>query len=345
MRRCLELAQLGAGHVAPNPMVGAVLVHNNNIIGEGYHEKYGAAHAEVNCLNNVKATDQHLISTATLYVSLEPCAHFGKTPPCTNLIIQKKIPKLVIACRDPFKEVNGKGIAQLKDAGVEVTEGVLENEALALNKRFILFHQQKRPYIILKWAETANGKMALLCDERLMISNEFTNRIVHQWRSEVSAILVGTNTAKKDNPILDNRLWKNAPPIRMVIDRNLKLASNLHLMDGSIPTIVWNELKNEVQQQLGFIQLKPGKDLMPQILEASYHAGIQSILVEGGAKLLQSLIDNGNWNEARIIKNESLHLDTRLASLDAPVLTREKWMYSKKIFTDQIHYYQKKGDL
>src|SRR6476660_1127293 len=203
MYRCLQLAQLGVGNVAPNPMVGAVLVHNDKIIGEGYHRKYGEPHAEVNCINSVSPDKQELISQSTLYVSLEPCAHFGKTPPCADLIIRHKIPRVVIGCRDPFTEVNGKGIEKLKSAGVNVETGILEKECIALNKRFFIFHTQHRPYIILKWAQTADEFIATLTTEsqaigniqrRLLISNEYTNRLVHKWRSDEAAILVGKNT-------------------------------------------------------------------------------------------------------------------------------------------------------
>ena len=201
MYRCLELAKLGAGNVAPNPMVGAALVYNDRIIGEGYHQKYGEAHAEPNCIKQA-ADNGHsdLIPRSTLYVSLEPCAHFGKTPPCADLIIRYKIPKVVVGCRDPFKEVNGKGIEKLKDAGIQVELGILEKECKELNKRFLGFHTLHRPYIILKWAQTLNCKMAGQGSDRLYITNEFTNRVVHKWRSEEASILIGTNTALKDNP-------------------------------------------------------------------------------------------------------------------------------------------------
>src|SRR5688572_15474429 len=200
MYRCLQLAEQAAGYTAPNPMVGAVLVHGQRIIGEGYHKLYGQPHAEVNCVNSVAAADQHLMAESIMYVSLEPCAHFGKTPPCSDLIIEKKIPHVVIGCRDPFKQVNGKGIEKLQAAGVQVTVGVLEKEAASLNKRFIHFHTAHRPYIILKWAETADGKIAQEDFSRILISNELTNRLVHKWRSEEASILVGTNTARHDDP-------------------------------------------------------------------------------------------------------------------------------------------------
>jgi diaminohydroxyphosphoribosylaminopyrimidine deaminase / 5-amino-6-(5-phosphoribosylamino)uracil reductase len=200
MHRCLELARSGAGSVAPNPMVGAVLVYENRIIGEGYHQQYGRAHAEPNCIAAVKEQDKHLIERSTLFVSLEPCAHFGKTPPCADLIIENKIPGVIIGCRDPFVEVNGKGIEKLRAAGIQVQLGVLENECRKLNKRFFTFHTQHRPYIILKWAQTLDNKVANEDYSRVPISNEYTNRLVHQWRSEEMAIAVGTNTALYDDP-------------------------------------------------------------------------------------------------------------------------------------------------
>lgn len=207
MQRCLDLASKGLGSVSPNPMVGAVLVYENRIIGEGYHEQFGQAHAEVNCINSVQESDTHLIPQSTLYVSLEPCSHFGKTPPCSNLIIDCKIPKVVIACRDTFEQVNGKGIDQLKAAGIHVQVGILEKEAIQLNKRFFTFHSKKRPYVILKWAQSSNHKIANADFSRVLISNSFTNRLVHKWRSEEDAIMVGPNTALHDNPGLTTRNW------------------------------------------------------------------------------------------------------------------------------------------
>src|SRR4026209_222335 len=207
MLRCLELAEKGSGYVAPNPMVGAVLVHDGKIIGEGYHRQYGQAHAEVNCLSSIKEGDKNKIARSVLYVSLEPCSHFGKTPPCTDLIITNKIPNVVIGCSDPFKEVNGKGIEKLKAAGVNVVYGILERECQQLNKRFFTFHTRHRPYIILKWAETADGKIAGDGASRLFISNEQTNRLVHKWRSEEASILVGTNTVLMHDPELTTRNW------------------------------------------------------------------------------------------------------------------------------------------
>src|SRR5215207_8983700 len=222
MHRCLELARLGSGSVAPNPMVGAVLVYKDMIIGEGYHQQYGEAHAEVNCLNSVRPEHQHLIEQSTLYVSLEPCAHYGKTPPCADLIIQKKIPEVVVGCCDPFIQVNGKGIEKLQSAAVNVTIGVLEEECKQLNKRFFGFHTVQRPYVILKWAQTADGKVAGNDYGRKRISNQQTNRIVHKWRSEETTVVVGTNTALYDDPALTTRLWAGKNPVRIVVDMHMR---------------------------------------------------------------------------------------------------------------------------
>ena len=241
MQRCLQLAAMGAGHTAPNPMVGAVLVYADRVIGEGFHRQYGGPHAEVNCINSVTKDDLPLLAKSTLYVSMEPCSHFGKTPPCTDLIIEKKIPTVVIACRDGYHKVNGKGIEKLRAAGINVIVGILEREALELNKRFFTFHQHQRPYIILKWAQSKDGKVAPLNlpagrqvphsggnleqskGKRLLISNEVTDRLVHKWRSEEAAILVGTNTALQDDPALTTRFWPGRDPVRLVIEMELKL--------------------------------------------------------------------------------------------------------------------------
>ena len=337
MQRCFELALEGAGSVAPNPMVGAVLVYNNRIIGEGYHEKYGEAHAEVNCIKSVSEADRHLIQESTLYVSLEPCAHFGKTPPCSQLIIDHHIPKVVIACSDPFIAVNGKGIEKLKEAGIEIVFGILEEEAKELNKRFFVFHQFKRPYIILKWAETANHFIASDTKERLLISNELSNRLVHHWRSEETAIMVGTNTALKDNPTLTNRLWSGKNPIRIVIDQHLNVPTDYHLLQKEVITIVFNDLKNETDEQLIYVRLDFCKNIIEQILRYCYAYPIQSIIVEGGAKLLQSFIDSGIWDEARIIQNESLNIEAGLA---APILKAHELEDRSQLSTDTIFVYR-----
>lgn len=317
MHRCLELARLGAGSVAPNPMVGAVLVYENRIIGEGYHQVYGEAHAEVNCLNSVSGTDQLLIPLSTLYVSLEPCAHFGKTPPCSDLIIRNQIKTVVIGCRDPFMEVDGKGIEKLQHAGIAVTVGVLEAECRELNKRFFTFVTKHRPYIILKWAQTANGLIAGDGEERLLISHAYTNRLVHQWRSEEAAIVVGTNTALADDPSLTNRLWTGKNPVRIVVDSKLRLPATLQLFDQQQKTIVINTVKAEERKNLSYQKIAATDDTIDAILKVAYKEKLQSILVEGGASLLQSFINKGLWDEIRIITNPLL---TVSKGLPAPIL-------------------------
>jgi len=337
MHRCIELAKLGAGYVAPNPMVGAVLVHEDEIIGEGRHQQYGGPHAEVNCINSVKQEDRHLISSSTLYVSLEPCSHFGKTPPCSDLIIKHKIKKVVIGCRDPFKEVDGKGIEKLRAAGIEVRVGILEKDCKELNKRFMLFNTKHRPYIVLKWAETVDGKIANDSSERLFISNELTNRLVHKWRSEEASILVGTNTALSDDPELTARNWQGPSPVRLVVDMDLRLPQSLKLFDQKQPTIVFNKIKHEEQDQLIYYQVTEDVNLIHQIVNALYQLKIQSVLVEGGAKLLQSFIDADYWDEARVITNEKLIINS---GLNAPVLINAMKISEQHILSDSIGVYK-----
>ncbi|MEO8172193.1 MAG: bifunctional diaminohydroxyphosphoribosylaminopyrimidine deaminase/5-amino-6-(5-phosphoribosylamino)uracil reductase RibD [Sediminibacterium sp.] len=339
MRRCIELARNGAGMVAPNPMVGAVLVHNDRIIGEGYHRQYGQAHAEVNCIENVRAADEILLPFSTLYISLEPCAHFGKTPPCSDLIIQKKIPKVVLGCRDPFTEVDGRGIEKLQNAGVEVVTGIQEDECKELNKRFIRFVTEKRPYIILKWAQTANGKIAGDGEKRLLITNEYTNRLVHQWRAEEAAILVGTNTALLDNPSLNNRLGKGKDPVRMVLDMSLRLPQDLKIFDQQQKTIVFNAVKQEENNNIRYQQIGRQENIIQEIISASYQLGLQSIIVEGGSQLLQGFIDAGLWDETRIITNEELIVAD---GLSAPLLNNRHADRSEKIVSDTIQYFTNK---
>lgn len=336
MSRCIQLAQQGACFVAPNPMVGAVLVYEERIIGEGFHQQYGGPHAEVNCIESVKKEDKHLIPHSTLYVSLEPCTHFGKTPPCSDLIIRNKIPKVVIGCRDPFKEVDGKGIEKLKAAGVGVEAGVLENECRELNKRFFTFHTQHRPYIILKWAQTADGKMAGVGNERLLISNEYTNHLVHKWRSEEASILVGTNTALMDDPELTNRYWPGPLPVRLVVDMDLSLPQSLKLFDKNKKTIVFNTIRHEDQHNLFYYKIMKDESLVQQMLNVLYKLKLLSVLVEGGAKLLQSFIDEGLWDEIRIIKNEGLIINN---GLQAPLYHAINPVSQIKIESDTVSTY------
>jgi diaminohydroxyphosphoribosylaminopyrimidine deaminase/5-amino-6-(5-phosphoribosylamino)uracil reductase len=334
--RSLELATLGAGYVAPNPMVGAVLIYKGTIIGEGYHQKYGGPHAEVNCINSVREQDKDKISSSVLYVSLEPCSHFGKTPPCTDLIISHQIPEVVIGCRDPFKEVDGKGIEKLKAAGIKVIVGILEKECQQLNKRFFTFHTNHRPYIILKWAETADGKIAGDGTNRLLISNEQTNRLVHKWRSEEASILVGTNTALLDDPELTTRNWIGPSPIRLVADMDLKLPSTLKIFNGKQRTIIFNTVKHEEQNNLMYYQVTEDVNLVHQIVNALCQLKIQSVLVEGGARLLQAFIDEEIWDETRIIKNEELIINN---GLSAPELKTGLFDQESVILNDSIKIY------
>ena len=338
MYRCLELAKLGSGNVAPNPMVGALMVYNDKIIGEGYHQKYGEAHAEPNCIKHaIENGYGDLISRSTLYVSLEPCVHFGKTPPCADLIISHNIPKVIVGCRDPFKKVDGKGIEKLKNAGVEVEYGILEKDCKESNKRFLGFHTLHRPYIILKWAQTVNYKMAGQGSDRLFITNEFTNRVVHKWRGEESSILIGTNTALIDDPELTTRLWTGNSPVRLVVDVDLRLPSHLKIFNGQVRTIVFNKVKHAQSDDLLFYQVTEDVVVVHQIINALYQLKILSVIVEGGTKLLQSFIDEGLWDEARVITNEELMVDT---GLNAPQFSSASKVGEDKIFTDKVEFFK-----
>lgn len=326
MQRCLQLAANGLGNVAPNPMVGCVIVHNQNIIGEGYHANFGEAHAEVNAINSVK--DKSLLNDAMLYVSLEPCSHHGKTPPCSDLIIESGIKKVVIACSDTNPLVAGKGIEKLKRAGVEVTSGILENEARELNKRFFTFHEQQRPYIILKWAQTSDGfidrKRKDKNEPELQISNEHSKRLLHKWRSEEQAIMVGTNTARLDNPQLNVRLVSGNNPLRIVLDENLLLAESLNLFDGLHATLVFTSKKKNAKNNTEYVTIDFEKNVLQQVMTVLFQKQIQSVMVEGGSKLLQSFIDANLWDEARVFISEMLigdgvaapRLNTEPANID-----------------------------
>ncbi|MDB5197342.1 MAG: diaminohydroxyphosphoribosylaminopyrimidine deaminase [Flaviaesturariibacter sp.] len=336
MHRCLQLAQLGQGKVMTNPMVGAVLVHNDRIIGEGYHRQYGGPHAEVDCIASVRVEDAELIPSATLYVSLEPCAHFGKTPPCADLVIQKGIRKVVIGCRDPFYQVDGKGIEKLNTAGVEVTVGILEERCKELNKRFFTYYTAHRPYITLKWAQSGDHRIAAY-NRRTYISNAGTNRLVHRWRSEEASILVGTNTALFDDPDLTTRLHRGKTPLRLVVDKTLRLPVSLKLFNGEHKTIVFNTLQDKEHFNLTHYRLDTNKPLAGQIVKALGGLNIQSLLVEGGAQTLQAFIDAGLWDEARIITNEAMFIGK---GIEAPQLKNAMPVRQETIFTDTINYYK-----
>ncbi len=337
MARCLQLAKLGAGSVAPNPMVGAVLVYNDVIIGEGYHQQYGGPHAEVNCFKSVLPLMQAFISKSTLYVSLEPCSHFGKTPPCADLVIQQQVARVVIACRDPFEKVNGAGTEKLKAAGIEVIEGILEKEAQELNKRFFTFQQYKRPYIFLKWAQTQDGFLARAGYERLAISNTYSNIFTHKMRAEEAAILVGTNTALHDNPALTTRNWVGRQPLRIVIDKHLKLSGSLNLFSDKHPTVVINFLKEQQEGQIYFHKIAAGEDLIGQLMKYLFDQNIQSLIVEGGSILLSSFIAQNIWDEALVITNTKLNIEQ---GIKAPELPTNKFVTDMSILSDTIQRFR-----
>jgi diaminohydroxyphosphoribosylaminopyrimidine deaminase/5-amino-6-(5-phosphoribosylamino)uracil reductase len=305
MQRCLELAEIASGKVAPNPLVGAVVVHNNKIIGEGFHELYGQAHAEVNAISHAIASGHgDLLSESTLYVNLEPCNHHGKTPPCSELIIHHHIPKVIVGCRDPFNEVNGKGIETLRNAGVDVTTGVLEETCRQLNHRFITYHEKKRPYIILKFAQTSDGYISPLTGSG-KISNEYSDMLVHRWRSEEQAILVGKRTVQKDNPLLTVRNWKGNNPLRVVIDKHLQVSTESNVFNRDAQTLVINQDKSGFEGNIEYVTAKY-IDLPKEIGQILYERNILSVIVEGGTNILDQFINANYWDEARIIRSPKL---------------------------------------
>ncbi|HZY77952.1 MAG TPA: bifunctional diaminohydroxyphosphoribosylaminopyrimidine deaminase/5-amino-6-(5-phosphoribosylamino)uracil reductase RibD [Cyclobacteriaceae bacterium] len=301
IRRCFDLALNGIGSVSPNPLVGCVIAHNGNIIGEGWHKKYGGPHAEVNAVASV--ADQSLLSSATVYVNLEPCSHFGKTPPCADLLIEKRVKKVVISNADSNELVSGKGARKLRDAGIEVVTGVLEAEGRYLNRRFFTYVEKKRPYIILKWAQTSDGFISRNSHEWFKISNSLSHKLVHRWRSEEDAFLVGTQTAATDNPKLNVREWVGRDPLRVVIDRTLRLDASLNLFDGSAPTICYNLSKNEERKNLSFVKV-PEDNFCHNISRDLFTRKIQSLVVEGGAETLNLFISQDLWDEARVFQSE-----------------------------------------
>lgn len=338
MRRCLQLASLGAGRVAPNPLVGAVLVHNGVIIGEGYHQQYGGPHAEVNCIRSVDPGNRHLIPQSTLFVSLEPCAHFGKTPPCADLVILEQIPEVWVGCRDPFPLVDGKGIEKMRHAGIQVHLGLLEKACRDMNRRFFTFHQKKRPYIILKWACTQDHVMAAAPGEpRLLISNEFSNRLVHQWRSHEAAVLAGSGTVLADDPQLNNRLWPGPSPVRVIIDKPLQLPHSLHVFDGSMRTLVFNTQKQDAAGPVEYYQLAAGNNFLPQLFETLHRLQLQSVLIEPGPSLLQSLLHTAYWDELRVIRSNKVY---GKEGLQAPPVTHGNLVSSRQLGSDTIEIYR-----
>lgn len=307
MQRCFQLALLGRGNVSPNPMVGCVILHNDKIIGEGYHQVYGGAHAEVNAINSVE--NKSLLKESVVYVNLEPCSHYGKTPPCAELLIKHQVKKVVIANKDPNPLVNGMGIQMLESAGIEVVCDVLHDEGIVLNKVFFTQKIQQRPYIVLKWAQSADGFMGKE-NEKVTISGEIAQLFTHKLRHTYDAILVGTKTAIVDNPELTDRFWKGKQPIRIVIDKSLSVPQSNHLLDKSCPTIIYNLQKEEqVDENLSYVMLEESDDFIFQIIDNLNSREIASLIVEGGVVTLQKFIDLELWDEINIIqsKNNLIH--------------------------------------
>lgn len=309
MRRCIELASRGIANVSPNPMVGSVIVHEGIIIGEGYHRKYGEAHAEVNAVKTV--CDKSLLKQSTLYVSLEPCAHVGKTPSCAKMIVELGIPKVVVGSIDPYFKVAGKGIEILKSVKIEVITGILEKECMHLNKRFYTYHQKKRPYIVLKWAKTRDGFIDYIREpgvetKAAWITNDYCKTLVHKLRTEEDAFMVGTNTVLLDDPQLTARKWAGRNPVRITIDQYCQLDKSYKVFDNQAHTIVFNGMKDENNENISYIKLDFSQNIIPQILEILFELEIQSLVVEGGAQTLDTFISMGLWDEALVFTGNHL---------------------------------------
>jgi diaminohydroxyphosphoribosylaminopyrimidine deaminase / 5-amino-6-(5-phosphoribosylamino)uracil reductase len=334
MQRALELAALGRGLVSPNPMVGCVVVHNGVIIGEGYHQKYGSSHAEVNAIEAVE--EKALLKESTVYVNLEPCSHVGKTPPCADMLIRHHVKKVVISNLDSNPLVAGEGIKKLREAGIEVITGVLEKQGKEFNKRFFTYIEKQRPYIILKWAETADGFVARENFDSKWISNEHSRQLVHKWRTEEDAVLVGSKTAVHDNPQLNVRDWTGRNPVRIVIDRFLKLSERLHLFDRSQKTICYNVLKHEEHPNLNLIRLDEG-DFLNALVQDLFKQKIQSIIIEGGTHTLSKFIESNLWDEARTFVSPK----TFQKGIQAPIL-QAKLISQEFIVNDILKIYQLK---
>lgn len=336
MRRALDLAVLGRGRVSPNPMVGCVIVHNDRVIGEGWHQKYGGPHAEVNAVNSVK--EKELLCESTVFVTLEPCAHHGKTPPCASMLAEHQVRRVVICNKDPNPLVAGKGIAILKQAGITVKQGLMEEEGHEINNRFFTFFTKKRPYIILKWAETADGYIARDNYDSKWISNALSRKLVHKWRSEEDAILVGRQTAEMDDPALNVRDWSGKDPLRLVIDRNLKLSKTLKLFSDGIPTVCYNLNKSDHRGHVHYSQCRE-ETFFSDIMGDLYKREIQSVLVEGGARILNLLFEAGLWDEVRRFRSEI----TFGSGIQAPLLHNAE-LVSKSDFTgDELAVFRRRN--
>lgn len=334
MRRALQLAEYGRGAVSPNPMVGCVIVHNEEVIGEGWHRNYGGPHAEVRAVEDVfSRNNQHFLSESTAYVTLEPCSHYGKTPPCADLLIEKHLKRVVICNEDPNPLVSHRGIEKLQNAGIEVITGVLEQEGLELNKRFFTNMTEKRPYVILKWAETRDGFLGTTNGEPVRISGEKSNMLVHKWRSEEDAILVGFNTAISDNPKLNVRNWQGINPVRVVLDRNLLVPSLWNVMDQTQPTLIVNYKEDSASvdgqllrygpsDRIAFAKIQPAIDEIPELLNKLFELKIGSVLVEGGSTVLSAFIASGQWDEIRRCQGNGKLFAGKKAPVPAGILTK-----------------------
>jgi len=343
MKRCIELAKNGFGQTYPNPMVGCVIVHDRKIIAEGWHQKAGGPHAEVNAIQKIQ--DERLIKKSTIYVSLEPCSHYGKTPPCADLIVEKGFKNIVIGMIDPFAKVKGRGIKKLFDHGCKVTVGVCEDACFELNKRFITFHEKQRPYIILKWATSQDGFLSPYAygkstqNDPVWLTNAYSKQLVHQWRAEEQAIMVGTHTALMDNPNLTTRLWKGNNPLRVIIDRELKVAQTANLFSTDAKTLIFTEKspsKNSLSH-VEFCEIEFNKNTIPQILKVLHQRQIQSLIIEGGRQTLQGFLDANVWDEARVFKSEVLFGQ----GTKAPDFRTELFK-TQDILSDKLNYYNNK---
>jgi diaminohydroxyphosphoribosylaminopyrimidine deaminase/5-amino-6-(5-phosphoribosylamino)uracil reductase len=338
MRLALELAASGRGYVAPNPMVGAVLCHEGRIIGQGYHQQFGGPHAEVNCFESVQPADEALIQASTLYVTLEPCSHFGKTPPCAELLIRKGVGRVVVAAIDPNEKVRGQGMNKLKAAGIHVEQGILEKEAIDLNCRFFTSHLKRRPYVTLKWAETANGYMGTGTSERLFISGPATNKMVHEWRAAEDAILIGAGTAVLDNPLLTVRLTAGRSPLRIILQTSRPLSQQLNMFQDGLPVVVINAEKEGVESNITYVKLNLEQGPEP-LMTWLHKNNLQGLMVEGGRNTLQYFLKYDCWDEIRIIKSNRPFSGEGIRSPELPlnvIISQDI-----QIYTDTITTYKK----
>lgn len=332
MTRAMELAKLGIGSVSPNPLVGCVVVCDDQIIGEGWHQEYGKAHAEVNAINSVKDKDK--LKESTVYVNLEPCSHFGKTPPCADLLVKCEIKRVVVANTDPNPKVSGRGLRRLRDANIQVDTGVLAEQGKELNKRFFSSIVKGRPYVILKWAETSDGFIAREDYDSKWISNEFSRQLVHKWRAEEGAILVGKNTAKYDNPSLTVRDWNGKNPIRIIIDHELTLEQKLNLFDQSVPTICYNSIK-DFENGVSYVSL-PDEEFLQSLLIDVNKRGINSVIIEGGAKTLADFIEQNLWDEARVFISKQ-NFETGISAPSIRGVAEEEIIHTDRLLIYKNH--------